>query len=144
MPRFVILRHAMPPASGRESHWDFMLEAAEALETWALEQEPSVTSSCLANRLADHRKAYLDYEGEVSGGRGTVARWDAGDYVRLSTDDECVLVKLNGSRLRGIVRLDRLDEAAQRWLFSFEDGADASGRTGDDSPSDFSDSRGTV
>lgn len=142
MPRFVILWHEMPPAS--QSHWDFMLEAADALETWALAEEPSPMSSCLASRLADHRKAYLDYEGEVSGGRGTVTRWDAGEYLRLPANDQQVIVTLEGGRLRGIARLDRLDEAAQRWLFSFEEGADASGRTGDDPPSDSSDPRGTV
>lgn len=142
MTRFVVLWHELPADSGRESHWDFMLETPDALETWALAEEPSV-GSCLAERLSDHRKAYLDYEGEVSGGRGSVTRWDAGNYVRLAADDRHLTVVLAGGRLRGIARLQP-DESAQRWRFSFEEGAEAIGRAGEPSPSDLSDSRGTV
>lgn len=32
-----------------------------------------------AERLADHRAAYLEYEGEVTGGRGQVVRAASGD-----------------------------------------------------------------
>jgi hypothetical protein len=144
MPRFVILRHEFPPDSTRESHWDFMLETAEALETWALAAEPTAYSCCLAQRLPDHRKAYLDYEGEVSGGRGRVRRWDAGNYVRLTADEWHVTVALKGNRLRGVARLERVDVSTQRWRFSFEEGAEAIGRDGESSLSDLSDPRGTV
>lgn len=143
MPRFVILRHELPPDAGRESHWDFMLECGDALITWALAEEPS-SGSCLAERLPDHRRAYLDYEGEVSGGRGSVTRWDAGVYTRLSASHDPLSVKLEGARLRGIARLELIDEPAQRWRFSFEPGAEAMGGAGDASPSDLSEPRGVV
>ena len=80
MPRFVILRHEMPPGSERRTHWDFMLEREDVLWTWALPQPPSEGRAVPAIRLADHRKAYLDYEGDVSGARGRVERFDQGDF----------------------------------------------------------------
>ena len=33
-----------------------------------------------AEVLPDHRLAYLDYEGPISGDRGSVTRWDRGTY----------------------------------------------------------------
>lgn len=46
-----------------------------------------------AQRLGEHRAAYLTYEGPVSGGRGRVTRVAAGD-VQVTRDDaeglECV------------------------------------------------------
>ena len=52
-----------------------MLEAGDVLKTWALPQppQPGVEMECTA--LADHRLAYLDYEGPLSGNRGAVTRW---------------------------------------------------------------------
>lgn len=81
MPRFVILRHELPPTDTRGLHWDLMLENAETLWTWALPQEPvGERMEMIAARLPDHRPAYLDYEGAVSNQRGTVRRWDAGTF----------------------------------------------------------------
>ena len=80
MPRYVILFHQLPQSDARSSHWDFMLEQNDMLRTWALYDEPVVGHSCIAVQLADHRTAYLDYEGPVSGGRGRVTRWDLGTY----------------------------------------------------------------
>src|SRR5687768_6367400 len=40
MPRFVLLYHECPPDYVRESHWDFMLEAAGVLRTWAVAKLP--------------------------------------------------------------------------------------------------------
>jgi len=74
MPRYVILEH--DAADGR--HWDFMLAGGEALATWALAERPDAAGPVAARSLADHRVAYLDYEGPISGGRGSVTRWDQG------------------------------------------------------------------
>jgi hypothetical protein len=38
-----------------------------------------------AQRIADHRLAYLEYEGPISGGRGTVRRLDGGSYFAGAT-----------------------------------------------------------
>ena len=82
MYRFVILHHQSP--SGE--HWDVMLETDGALTTWSIPPQcPSGTSFvCSATALPIHRKHYLDYEGEITGNRGTVTRVDAGIYKQLS------------------------------------------------------------
>jgi len=82
--RFVILHHQLPTSN----HWDVMLEMDSALITWSIPPQcPSGTSfTCPANRLSDHRKHYLDYEGEVSDNRGVVSRIDTGTYEQLSPE----------------------------------------------------------
>jgi hypothetical protein len=75
MPRFVVLEHDHP-----HRHWDFMLQWGPALRTWRLADEPRARLSTPCESLSDHRLAYLDYEGPVSGGRGVVSRVLAGDY----------------------------------------------------------------
>lgn len=113
--RFVVLRHDCP----RGLHWDFMLEAEGVLRTWALAEEPSAGVACAAEQLPDHRLAYLDYEGEVSGGRGSVTRYDQGEY-RLEKDDAAgVVMELRGTRLCGTAALVPVGET-QRWRFSFQ------------------------
>src|SRR5262245_41193710 len=99
MPRFVVLRHEMPPDSARgRVHWDFMLEQAGALRTWALAEEPAAGDEILAEALADHRLAYLDYEGPISGDRGGVTQWDAGEYEAERDAADQLQVRLSGRR----------------------------------------------
>lgn len=78
MPRYVILTHDHP-----FPHWDLMFEVAGQLRTWRLLSEPGHGRTVRAERLADHRIAYLDYEGPLSGGRGSVSRWDYGTYEEV-------------------------------------------------------------
>ena len=107
MLRYVILKHEMPPDAKRATHWDLMLEAGDVLRTWALPSEPTATLECRAEQLADHRTDYLEYEGPVSGGRGAVARWDAGTY-RVEQESEGLLqIVLDGRRLRGTLTVER-------------------------------------
>lgn len=75
LPRFVLLEHDHPTL-----HWDLMLEEADGLRTWRLPSSRFDAADMEAEPLAKHRKAYLEYEGPVSGGRGTVKRMDAGTY----------------------------------------------------------------
>src|SRR4051812_12148220 len=110
MPRYVLLRHECPPEADKPSHWDFMLERDGALLTWSLlnlpdawtrkadERSPS-TSETPATRLPDHRLAYLDYEGPISGGRGVVRRVAHGRYTLLSEDETHLDVELVGKAL---------------------------------------------
>ena len=116
MPRFVILRHDCPPGYQRPTHWDFMLDSGDALRTWALAEEPVANREIAAEQLADHRREYLTYEGPISGGRGSVARWDAGEYeiIRERAGEEMV-VTLAGTRLHGELTLRKLDSSPQRW-----------------------------
>lgn len=111
MPRFVILTHDHP-----ELHWDLMLEAGPALRTWRLAEPPETGKTIAATALGDHRLAYLDYEGPVSGGRGRVARWDAGEYrVQTWTDDQ-IRIEVEGGKTRGIFQLSRNEEI---WTFEY-------------------------
>ena len=120
--RFVILRHD-PPADGSQAlHWDLMLEAGDVLRTWSLEEEPQMAVTIAATALADHRKAYLEYEGPVSRNRGYVTQWDSGLYESLSVTDDELLVRLRGAILRGNARLKRSEEDPQRWTVQFSTG----------------------
>jgi hypothetical protein len=96
MPRFVVLTHDHP-----FSHWDFMLESGTALRTWRLLESPDSPHPRKAEAIADHRLAYLDYEGPLSGGRGSVARWDVGEYTLRSDEPDRVEIELAGAKLRG-------------------------------------------
>ena len=58
--------------------------------------------TCSAIRLPDHRKHYLDYEGEVSGDRGTVSRIDSGTYEQQSP----VRFMLHGVNFSGSLTID--------------------------------------
>ena len=116
--RFVILYHQLPAAAQRASHWDLMLEWGPALRTWALTGPPDA-GQCDAEPLADHRLAYLDYEGPVSRNRGTVARYDTGTYTLDVATDEHLALRLAGARLTGRATLTRV--AADQWRWRLED-----------------------
>jgi hypothetical protein len=114
MPRFVILRHV----NAQGVHFDFMLEVGDVLKTWALPDVPRMDIALDCEVLADHRLAYLDYEGPISGDRGVVTRWDSGTYTLERQADEEWSATLAGERLAGRVTLRRAADAAQRWRFS--------------------------
>jgi hypothetical protein len=124
MPRFVILQHDHPFL-----HWDFMLEVGAALRTWRLASTPLISTplpsgergrgegiAIAATPLGDHRLAYLDYEGPLSGNRGSVVRWDAGDYEVIEMNDQRVVVRLRGRRTAGTATLTGQDEGD--WQFT--------------------------
>jgi DNA polymerase Ligase (LigD) len=100
MPRFVVLEHLWNGV-----HWDFMLERGDALRTWAIDLPLVAGQDLPARALADHRLIYLDYEGEISGNRGSIRRVDAGTYRPLVWSASRVRVELAGSQLAGEVEL---------------------------------------
>lgn len=152
---FVILHHVTPEGSSRPGHWDVMIEdparatpenpVEHRLWTWALDDlavlEASASSvakrdAVICQRLADHRAAYLTYEGELSGNRGHVTRWDSGscriEQLGLDARSELVLlvVTLSGARVRGTLRLQPASlevrasgagEAETPWLLSWDE-----------------------
>lgn len=103
MPRFVILAHDWPAP-----HWDLLLESGPVLKAWRLLAEPGPGRVIPAEPSFDHRLVYLDYEGPISGDRGSVARWDAGSYEGELTD-EGGAIHLSGERLRGLATLTRCE-----------------------------------
>ena len=117
MPQFVILRHE----TSTGVHFDFMLEFGGALKTWSLPQTPDSGVEMACEALGDHRLAYLDYEGPVSGDRGSVTRWDRGAYAIERQSDAEWVVELAGEKLVGKATLSRLASDSKRWQFSFAD-----------------------
>jgi hypothetical protein len=139
MPRFVLLYHECPPSYERPSHWDFMLESGDALRTWALPQLPQAwhkahaTTTTLqevcppllhenvvpADQLADHRLAYLDQEGPLSGERGHVQRIDAGTFTTQLESADRFDFTLVGNVLQGRVSLHRASPNDAQWQLTW-------------------------
>ncbi len=95
----VLLRHDLPDGSW---HFDWMLERATAADagllTFRLEERPEavgVGGTIAGERLGVHRREYLTYEGEVSGGRGRVTRAAAGRCA--VTRDEAGVVEFEAA-----------------------------------------------
>ena len=104
MPKFVILRHEFSASNERSDHWDLMLEDDNALLTWSLESLPNAQSAVVGTILPEHRKVYLSYEGPISEDRGTVSRWDSGEFSWISRQS-VLAVRLRGKRLCGELRI---------------------------------------
>ncbi len=105
MPRFAILEHDWP-----SRHWDLLLEDGDALLAWRLLVEPREGMVVPAETNANHRKMYLDYEGPVSGNRGSVMRWDAGTFEWIARTADTLEVRMNGGKFVGLLRLMRVDD----------------------------------
>ena len=108
MPRFVILTHDWP-----FPHFDLLIEAGGVLRAWRLLSEPKVGETVAAEPIGDHRLFYLDYEGPVSGNRGSVARWDTGECEWLPPEPNRVKFELRGTKLIGLAVIDSTDY----WMF---------------------------
>lgn len=107
--RYVILHHT----DVDQPHYDVMIEPSpiSQLMTWRTNEWP-ITEPTAATRLPDHRRAYLTYEGVISGGRGAVRRVETGEtVVEMNGDDEVVLRRPNGPLL-----LQRVD--ANDWMIT--------------------------
>jgi hypothetical protein len=106
MPRFVLLEHTVHGMDGGSAtlHWDLMVEipGQARLRTWRLLAAPvGVSGPIPAEAIGDHRQAYLEYEGDVGGGRGVVRRVDRGE-ARLVREDRLALeLELEGKLLNG-------------------------------------------
>jgi DNA ligase D-like protein (predicted 3'-phosphoesterase) len=126
-PLFVIQKH-----DARNLHYDFRLEVAGVLKSWAVPKGPSTDPSVkrLAVPTEDHPLEYADFEGVIPEGEygaGTVLVWDTGSYRNLSAEKEDPLsmeqtvdrghieVWLEGKKLKGGYALVRTG-GDRRWL----------------------------
>ncbi|MEE2826902.1 MAG: hypothetical protein VYE64_09765 [Planctomycetota bacterium] len=105
MSEFVILFHRTPESSERPDHWDLMIQEGDHLMTWALEVVPQPGCLIPAVRLADHRLAYLEYQGVLSDGRGEVTRWARGKAFHLVEEGAGQVFQLSGSEFNWRVRI---------------------------------------
>ena len=115
--RYVIQRHEREP----DPHFDIMLERGDALKTFSSPELPRSGPPIEVHALPDHRLDYLEYEGEISGGRGSCSIRDRGTYLVSIWGDDRIVVHLEGGILRGTISLDRID--GERWGLCFEDSA---------------------
>src|SRR5215471_11395455 len=116
MGKAVLLRHDLPDGS---VHYDWMVEREPGgpLITFRIgERIDQAAARFAAQRLADHRLDYLEYEGPVSGDRGRVSRVARGQ-IEVTRDDpdafECV-GRLGDVRGRFVGR-----RAGEAWEFRF-------------------------
>jgi DNA ligase D-like protein (predicted 3'-phosphoesterase) len=130
-PRFVIQKH-----DATALHYDFRLEAAGVLKSWAVPKGPSTDprDKRLAMPTEDHPLGYIDFEGvipERQYGAGPVIVWDTGTYRNLTekdgrevpvedaVDGGHVKVWLEGEKLRGGYSLRRTTfggSPREKWL----------------------------
>jgi hypothetical protein len=96
MPRFTISHHT---GSKEGDHYDLMLEHGDVLKTWRLANTAFLIAQ-VGRQIKDHRKTYLEYEGEISGDRGRVKIWDTGTYSVDEWKEERIQVALVGRSLK--------------------------------------------
>ena len=111
--RFVVLHHT----GVGEPHFDLMFEQARSLATWRspcplreiADQPVPVT------HIGDHRLAYLDYEGALSGGRGRVERIERGTFMGKQIENDDWHLVITGDLTVGEIRFAR-DGAGEGWF----------------------------
>lgn len=131
MPKFVIQKH-----DASRLHYDFRLEVAGVLKSWAIPKGPSLDPRVrrLAVAVEDHSLGYGDFEGVLaqgSYGAGTVLLWDTGTYRNLTQEGEqeismerglekgSVSFWLEGKKLRGGYTLRRMKRGEENaWLLT--------------------------
>jgi bifunctional non-homologous end joining protein LigD len=123
MPRFVVHEH-----HATRLHWDFRLEFAGVLKSWAVPKGPSMNPAHrrLAIQVEDHALAYGSFEGVIPEGEygaGEVSIWDQGTYEPLGDlgkglQEGHIVFVLHGSRLTGEFALVRLRKGTRgnEWL----------------------------
>jgi len=106
--KFVIHHHLTVP-----DHYDLMIEKGDALLTWRiLSREFTKFLRGLpvhAERIRDHRKDYLDYEGPVSCDRGRIEVYDSGEYAG-DASDSVIFLPINGTILKGTLSIKEIRE----------------------------------
>jgi hypothetical protein len=110
--RFVIQRHER---EGEPVHWDLMLECGKVLETYRIGAPPEEWGKgpVKAEKIFDHPLKFLNYEGPVNKGKGSVKIADGGTYRVLTQNEEQQKLEFAGRILKGEFQLHRLE--GEKW-----------------------------
>ena len=122
--RFLVQEH-----HARSLHYDFRLEMAGVLKSWALPKGPSLNPADkrLAVMVDDHSLEYFGFEGIIPAdqyGAGAVVVWDRGEYRLLEGDDPLealqggkMIIELSGKILKGGFALVKMKGRGEKnWL----------------------------
>ncbi|MDY6952295.1 MAG: DNA polymerase ligase N-terminal domain-containing protein [Thermodesulfobacteriota bacterium] len=122
--RFVVQEH-----HARRLHYDFRLEMAGVLKSWALPKGPSMNPAekRLAVMVHDHPLDYFGFEGIIpvgQSGAGPVLVWDKGAYRLPEGQDPLeavesgrIVLVLEGKRLKGGFTLVKMrGQDKNHWL----------------------------
>ena len=116
--RFVIHEH-----HATNLHFDFRLEIAGVLKSWAVPKGVSLNPNekRLAVAVPDHAVSYIDFEGtlvEGTYGAGEVRIWDNGEFeiVAGQLEKGKLIFRLFGKKLQGEFALLRMKGNERNWL----------------------------
>lgn len=119
--RFVVHEH-----HASHLHFDFRLEIAGVLKSWAIPKGVSLNPNerRLAVSVPDHAVSYINFEGTISEGKygaGEVVVWDKGEFAtnsnaRRQLEKGKLTFELFGEKLKGEFTLLRLKNAETNWL----------------------------
>ncbi len=141
-PIFVVQKHA-----AKKLHYDFRLEVAGVLKSWAVPKGPSLNpkDKRLAVPTEDHPLEYAEFEGVIPAGEygaGTVMVWDFGPFRNLTekkgqeiplaeaVGHGHVKVWLEGKKLKGGFALTRFKKSPdESWLLVKTDDDHANPKT---------------
>lgn len=128
-PPFVLLHHVISDKEhflSDTEHWDLCLDLGETLATWRISRDPRTTPdkkthNWPARRIVDHRRAYLEYEGPISGNRGEVQRVDQGTWTPIEQGPIIWVVRLDGTGLKGVYRLPAGTEPGEMYQIGMDE-----------------------
>lgn len=106
--RYVVQEHTVREG---DVHFDLMIEDGAALVTFQLLTAPPSRG----RRSFDHRPAYLEYEGPISGDRGAVRIWDRGEVEDVDGAPRAArwVARVRGGRLAGTLEVREADAAVE-------------------------------